>query len=339
MNKLIMMIGAAAVAVGANAATQPATNTVDGVKWQFRIDTDTRTASLGLNIGNVYGNEVAILSSIAGASVRIPSSFAVDGVDYEVTNADNRSFYGLTMKSLIAPETINRWGDYVFRYVTTLQNLYLRGPAVGTIEVTFFINSFNDNTGFKYILIDPTVRPRWKNNFRLGGSSGATIFAPRTGWDGLDSTIGGSDNRVVYYGAGEELDITVNASANTLTATPATANALTNILNAVAVFKEEFGLDTKINITNAFEIGEGLITAENMQYATFNSLMFKVTTQAQFDSILAAVPASVPLAIDASDAKAEIVSPRGRKVYALISDEGRNGKYTPKIKGLIISFF
>ena len=154
-----MMIGAAAVAVGANAATQPATNTVDGVKWQFRIDTDTRTASLGLNIGNSYANEVAILSSIAGASVRIPSSFAVDGVDYEVTNADNRSFYGLTMKSLIAPETINRWGDYVFRSVTTLQNLYLRGPAVGTIEVTFFINSFKDNTGFKYILIDPTVRP------------------------------------------------------------------------------------------------------------------------------------------------------------------------------------
>ena len=44
------------------------------------------------------------------------------------------------------------------------------------------------------------------------------------------------------------------------------------------------------------------------------------------------------LAIDASDAKTVLTVPQGRKVYALISDEGRQGQYTPKINGLIISF-
>ena len=39
----------------------------------------------------------------------------------------------------------------------------------------------------------------------------------------------------------------------------------------------------------------------------------------------------MPLAIDCSDAKVELTPPIGRKIYALISDEGRNGKYRPKI--------
>ena len=69
-------------------------------------------------------------------------------------------------------------------------------------------------------------------------------------------------------------------------------------------------------------------------------LTFKVNTQAQLDSVLAAVPASshTILAIDASDSEVELTVPQGREVYVRLSGEGRNGKYTPKINGLLISF-
>ena len=331
---------ACSLALGAGAVEQVATNTVDGVKWQIKIDTETRTASIGLDLSGSenFPKGVGILSPVEDVIVRMPSSFTVAGVDYTVTNVNNRAFYGLELKTLIGAETVERWGNYGFRS-SGLQYLYIRGPATGTTLLDYAGDSFTGNRDLKYVLVDPTVRPKTGKliSFKFTDSNGATIFVPKVGWDGVDAYVG-ANNKVVYYGRGEELDIAVNASANTLTATPTTANALTNVLDAAAVFKEEFGLDTRINVTNAIEIGEGVITAEKLRYATFNSLMFKVMTQSQLDSVLAVVPASVPLAVDPSDAREELIVPQGREVYVRLSADGRNGKYVPKINGLLITF-
>ena len=75
-----------------------------------------------------------------------------------------------------------------------------------------------------------------------------------------------------------------------------------------------------------------------MQYATFNSLVLKVTTKEQLTGILPVIPDSVPLAIDASDAKVELTLPQGREIYVRVSAEGRQGKYTPKVNALMITF-
>ena len=50
MKKLLMMIGTAAVAVGANA--EIVTNEVDGIKWQININTTSQTATLGNGAGS-----------------------------------------------------------------------------------------------------------------------------------------------------------------------------------------------------------------------------------------------------------------------------------------------
>ena len=39
------------------------------------------------------------------------------------------------------------------------------------------------------------------------------------------------------------------------------------------------------------------------------------------------------------DSKSELIVPQGREVWARLSAEGRQGKYTPKITGLVISFY
>ena len=44
------------------------------------------------------------------------------------------------------------------------------------------------------------------------------------------------------------------------------------------------------------------------------------------------------LAIDASDAREELILPQGREIYVRVSAKGRQGKYTPKINGLMITF-
>ena len=61
----------------------------------------------------------------------------------------------------------------------------------------------------------------------------------------------------------------------------------------------------------------------------------------QRNALLAAVPASTYplLAIDASDAREELILPQGREVYVRVSGDGKQGRYRPKVNGLIISFF
>jgi hypothetical protein len=140
---------------------------------------------------------------------------------------------------------------------------------------------------------------------------------------------------VVDYGSGRELDIEMDDATKTITAWPTTEHALTNVLNAAAVLKSEYGWNTRITVTNALEVTSGSITAEMLSGVEFNSLlmMFAVKTQAQLDSILAAVPSSAMLAIDPTGATEELTIPQDRALWVYLSG---NGKVRPQINGTIL---
>ena len=174
------------------------------------------------------------------------------------------------------------------------------------------------------------------------GVSGCRIFVPTgSNWDTETDDEKGlaayeANNTIFYYGAGRELDMSFDNDNKVVTATPATAHAFTNVLAAATIFKGNFGMDTRINVTNAIEIAAGSVTAEELAGVTFDSLTFAVKTQAQLDTVLAAVPAETPLAIDPEGAKETLtVSTANRKIYVMLPT---NGTYWVRERGLIISF-
>jgi hypothetical protein len=94
-------------------------------------------------------------------------------------------------------------------------------------------------------------------------------------------------------------------------------------------------MDTRINVTNALEIAAGSITAADLAGVTFTSLIFAVKTQAQLNTVLAAVPAETPLAIDPEGAteNLKIINTVDRKVYVMLP---KNGSYKVREDGLVI---
>ena len=172
------------------------------------------------------------------------------------------------------------------------------------------------------------------------GVNGCSIFVPTgSNWDTESDTEKGlaayeADNTIFYYGAGRELDMSFDNDNKTVTATPATAHALTNVLAAASTVKNVFGMDMRINVTNAIEIAAGSVSAKDLAGVTFDSLTFAVKTQAQLDTVLAAVPAETPLAIDPEGATENLmVSTENRKIYVMLP---KNGTYKVRVGGLMI---
>ena len=180
----------------------------------------------------------------------------------------------------------------------------------------------------------------WRD--KMFRSTTGTAFVPLNGyWDGFTGSTG---TDVFYYGPATNIDFSVNADAKVITATPTDEAALVKVISEWApLFKAYCGWNTRINVTNSIEVAAGTITAEMLNSVEFNTMLltFKVNTQAQLNNVLAAVPASTYplLAIDASDAREELILPQGREIYVRVSGDGKQGKYRPKINGLIISFF
>ena len=370
MKKLLNKLGAAAVAVGvafpmaAKASFTETTNiVVNGVSWTVTLDTADKTAKIGDGEDQTHTTSSPAISSTAypvsgGQVVAIPSIVTVDGIDYRVTTLGTKSFYNIPIGlGAIIPTSVTNICNYAFSYTKTA-NYCVKGPdsvadaasqTYQTISASAKFVSLK-NSARRFIFVGPNVKLSGSYNPFLdtqGLAEELTVLVPsrsdNTTWDsattGTDNKdFGGGDKTTICrYGPAQEFDLLMGDTY--VTAIPTTANALTNVLNWAQTFKTAFNLDTRISITNAFVIEEGLITAEKMQYATFNSLMFKVETQAQLDSVLSVVPAHVPVALDASDSKVELTVPQGREVWVRLSADGRQGKYTPKIRGLIISFF
>ena len=287
-----------------------------------------------------------------------------DGETYITRALANYAFsysYGTT-GSLVIPQEITSIGNYAFSWSKIPQYCF-KGPVSEPQGVTQTFQTitpggdasgaFYGNVKRNFLFVGPNVKiasgSSAKNLIRNGFTGGSgdwttslTVILPsrsdNTSWASLTASDihprDASKAKLFFYGPAEEFDILMHETSVTMI--PTTANALTNVLNWASTFKTKFGLDTKISVTNVIDVEEGLITAAKMQYATFNSLMFKAKTQSQLDSILSVVPATVPLAIDPQDARETLTIPQGREVYVRLSGEGRNGQYTPKINGSMI---
>ncbi len=380
MKKLLMMIGAAAVAVVACADTV----TTNGVTWTYTV-LDSSKSPATVRLGN--GTAACIATSTAVNAADIPWTFTNDGIDYTVTAIGASAFSGCSKLSgtLTIPASVTSMGERAFEQsgisavssiggITTIPK-YAFNTSSSLTDFTADISKvtkitagafqacnlkhfyvpgstkvdaerlFRSNKSFKLFFAGPNTTGSYVNTsyqiLSLVKTSNAKVFVPaNSSWNGLDA--GEPGHEVVYYGATTNLNLVVDDAAKTITATPTDETALVKVLESAPLFKTHFGWNTRVNITNTIEATAGTITAEMLNAVEFNTLLltFKVNTQAALDSVLAAVPASnwPLLAIDASDSKEELTLPQGREIYVRVSGDGKQGKYIPKIRGLIISF-
>ncbi|MBO4286834.1 MAG: leucine-rich repeat domain-containing protein [Kiritimatiellae bacterium] len=254
-----------------------------------------------------------------------------------LTAIPNRLFYRNSITKLRIPPSVTSIGELSLRDCQKLKALFVPGPATVSSgeQSTATVNAKELLYGslvLKTVLFGQNTKG---SNLTLGSMltsvKGCTVFAPRSGWNGL--VTGGTNNPIVYYGPGEELDLTVDAEYRRLTAVPTTANALSNVLAHAAIFKDEFDLDTRIAVTNSLSSAV-TVSAEDLQNVTFVTYVtFTANTQAQLDATLAALPSAMPIVIDATGATETINVPEGRNVAVLVPG---GGKYGPTRKGLVI---
>ncbi len=323
----------------------------DDIPWSITFDGDSTPYTVTKIFGSAFYN-----SKLKGV-LRIPNTVTTLG-NYAFRNCEGltgvASFGGIaSMPDYAFDGCKNLQGPLPsFATLTTsagnnapFKDCSLSGVCVnGNVKVRPYA-IFKGNTEFKILLFGPSTSKTGSagtgDNAMLAGVTGCKVVMPQAGWNGVD--VGGTSNKSVYYGPDENFDLSIDEGFRAVTAVPANGSGLVEILECAPLFKEHLGLNTRVNITNTLEIAAGTITAEMLNSVEFNSLQltFKVNTQAQLDSVLAACPvSSYPLlAIDSSDAREELTLPQGREIFIRVSSEGRQGKYTPKINGLIIKFY
>ena len=261
------------------------------------------------------------------------------------SNCDS-AFNAAAITNVIFPRRdINLTGNWMFQDCTKLTGVYFPGPDSGSSRAKIRRSAcFKNCTSLKVFLAGP--RTQLSNNYgatdqtMFTGVQGCKIFVPTgANWDTESDSEKGlaayeANNAVFYYGAGRELDLAFNHNDHLITATPATVHAFTNVLASASTFKNIFGMDTRINVTNALEIAAGSITAADLAGVTFTSLIFAVKTQAQLNTVFAAVPAETPLAIDPEGATENLkINTVDRKVYVMLP---KNGSYKVRKDGLVI---
>ena len=247
--------------------------------------------------------------------------------------------------SLIIPSSVQSLGhDFLLYGGQPIVAVWIKGfPTVSSgtqsyAQISPYRMIYYVSGSLKTILIGPNTERLYSNVTMLYKTmTGVTVYLPANGkWDS-NAAIGGKDTKVFKYGEGKDLNLDIDESAGKITATVKTTEALSAVLDSAANFKTYFGLDTRIEVVDALDIAAGTITAAQLQYATFNSLMLAVKTQDQLNSILGVVPASVPVSIDPTGAtqNLSVSTADGRKVYVLLPE---NGTYKLRPDGLIISF-
>lgn len=263
-----------------------------------------------------------------------------------VTTLGEGVFWEDSFTTYVIPRTVTSIGNNMFRDCKALVSAWIPGPATVSSGTQSYASvngggMFCGASSLKLVLFGPNVKAT-NNELYLNNANGCKVFLPNNAdWKGGNLNVfTDKNNEVIYYGEGANLDLDVDEGAKTITAVPTDQANLVKVLEAAPLLKSSFGWNTRITVTNAIELAAGSITSEMLAGlpVTFNSLMFKVNTQAQLRTVLDAFPASVPLAIDPSDAKEKLTIDQGREVYVRLSADGRNGRYTPMVNGLMIVF-
>ena len=356
MKKLLVMIGAAAmlpIASSAAWSVDTFTFTTNGVEWTFHVDMEAHTALIGklatYSTGS-GGNYTAIPTATSGL-LQVPEWVECAGVRCNVIGlAYGALINGTKLTGLFWPSTTfgTQIGRAAMPRASQLKAVWICGPRTvdsGAQPTCYFGESdtyylFNDDSRLRVVLFGPNVNHHQTiAKFPIfEGCNDVRFFCPKAYWSDLTAAKrGGTNCKTILYGPGEDIDVSIDG-----TFTVATSNRLDDVLSVANYLHDYCGMNPRINVTNVIEVADGIITAGKLAFldnGTFNSLVFKVNTQAQLDTLLAAIPSSVPFAINPADAKEELTVPQGREVYVKLSAEGKNGKYTPKINGLTITFY
>jgi len=350
------LLPAANAAFPTTIAGNVVTNTVDGITWRYLVDEANKQVRILSTSGTDSG---AIISTATAGTFYIPATLVhTNGVECNVVSINHGGLAGFTsLTGAVFPETTfaqttGNWGytgglngKELFANSSKLVAVWWKGPQTVSSGSQPVAQSgrttytFANCSALKAVVFGPNVSYAVSGGNKypmFSGCSGVKAFFPKARWENMGNVMANSVSQCkpIFYGPGEDIDISIDG-----TFTVATAERLDDVLSVANDLHTYCGMNPRISVTNAIEFTDGLITADRMKFATFNSLIFKVTTQEELNSIMLAVPPSVPLALDASDAKVELTLPQGREIYVRVSAEGRQGKYTPKINGLIITFY
>ena len=212
-------------------------------------------------------------------------------------------------------ETGNQdWG--VFRKNPNLTAIWVKGKASVPSDQTYSTVCCATFASYcpemKIILMGRNTKGASMTNAgtkaMLAEDTGVQVFVPDNGfWNGL--VLGGTVNKLWYYGPTNEFDLVVDDVLMRATFTPTTVNALTNSIAWAQSFKEHFDLDVRISVTNTLDIADATITQEMASGVTFDRLMFSAKTQAELTAILEKFPANTPISIDPAGMTERMVIP------------------------------
>ena len=212
-------------------------------------------------------------------------------------------FRNVPISSVTLPESLTSIGEAAFQS-TQMKAIWLKGSVnisanYGFGDTPLEIFFAGVNTACSY----PTTKRLFSNE------ASCKAFIPATStWLQLDTSNAPGVEKI-YYGLGRGVDIVVNAARNELTATPTNATRLVTMMEAAPLFREHFGLDTRISVTNTIDLAGVTITEAMTSAVTFDRLMFSAKTQAQLNAILGAFPATTPISIDPTGLTENMVIP------------------------------
>ena len=295
----------------------------------------------------VYPDMSAVTSLGEEAFSGVPFTGDFPSLD-SLTTIPRYGFSGCNFTSATIPAHITVVGansNYgVFETCTNMQAILVKGRESDSSKTTVYCGKFAASCPKLELVVmgantSGSRTTQTGSNAMLYGDSNVDVLLPANGyWDSL--VLGGnSSNQKWYYGPGKEFDLAIDDTVATATFTPVTENALTNALVWAAKFKEHFGLDTVISITNTIETSAAAveIMEDALEGITLNApswyLTFQVKTQAQLNRVLAAV--SGPIVADITGATEEINVPAGRQVAVLVPG---GAAFNYHKRGLIISF-
>ena len=302
---------------------------------------------LGVNIAIIGEHAFSICPNMAGdisdlTSVTWFGQYAFDAKD---GSAHDSRLYGnvrfnpslpklpaclfryVPITGVTLPSSLNSADGGAFQN-TRIDSLWIKGGV--NVDVRWF--ALRAPVGIVLAGPDTKCNNPTGNSF-LGEETECKLFIPATGnWLKLDTNSSpGVD--VIYYGPDRNLDIAIDEPKNVLNATVADGAMLVKMLEAAPLFRQYFGLDTRISVTNAIDLADVTITDDMVKGATFDRLMFSVQTQAQLNGVLDAFPASTPFAIDPTGLTESMIVPEGRKVFVLTGEGYEVRKYQ---KGFIV---
>ena len=195
MKKLMMMIGAAAVAVVANAETFTYEQTLEnGTRtWKYTvIDASTHTAILGVRSASTTAAGAVVSTTIQNDVINtseIPWKPVVDGVEWTVTEIGSRAFVvakDMLKGDLVIPDHVTRINDRAFNNCTYVTSLVL-GSGLNTLsgDNSYASYSFSGMSGITNAVVIPksltSADNRGPFNKWANSPSGIYVPGPETG--------------------------------------------------------------------------------------------------------------------------------------------------------------